>query len=149
MINSGQRSSLKLDRQNTKHRLCSPPPPSPHPPSTPSWAAASLTKSSPQPLSSLLCRLCRLQAAAIAGRAAITEPSPPTPLLSCRRPRLVTATIIKPPSPSSCRLTEWCIIYLGGSSALTPLTPLLGLMLRRSSSGTIASEKQRHFLRLI
>ena len=32
MINSGQRSSLKLDRQNTKHRLCSPPPPSPPPP---------------------------------------------------------------------------------------------------------------------
>jgi hypothetical protein len=29
------------------------------------------------------------------------------------------------------------------------LTPLLGLMLRRSSSGMIASEKQRHFSILV
>jgi len=141
--------SLKLGRQNTKHRLHTtllPPPPSP-PPLVYSIighrlshqvVAAAFVESLPPPLSPSSRRHC-------CRRAVITELLPPTPLSSCRRPHLVTTAVVKPPSLSSCQLMQWCIIYLGGLSALTSLTPLLGLMLRRSSSGTIASKNKDIF----
>jgi hypothetical protein len=72
------------------------------PPPTPlstAAAATALIESLPQPLSPSSRRHRR-------HCAAITEPSPPTPPSSCRRPRLVTATVVK--SLSSHFLRDAC-----------------------------------------